>query len=433
MSVRVAIETHGCKLNQAESEALARALLRAGYRIVKANERPDVYILNTCTVTHVADSKARQALRAARRRNPCASIVAVGCYARDAPEKLADIEGCTALVASAGERERMLREVAGIVSRRGDAASALIAGVRSSYHPWGRTRSLVKIQEGCRYACAYCIVPLVRGRPVNTPPESVVAEVDQRVVEGYREVVLTGTQPGCYGYDLKRTSLSSLIRKLLRETDIERIRVSSLQPQELTPELVGLWSDSRLCPHVHMPLQSGSARVLREMGRGYTPEQYMTAVQTLRDSVPGVAITTDIIVGFPGEGKEEFQECLRFCERVGFSNIHVFPFSARPGTRAAGMEAKVRPSEISERVARMLALSREMEERFRQESLGQIRPVLWEELRSVNGVRAWSGLTDNYLRTFTSDERDLANRITQVELQEVKEGALWARVLGPVA
>ena len=433
MSVTVAIETHGCKLNQAESEALAYALLNAGYRVVNTREHPDVYILNTCTVTHVADSKARQALRAVRRRNPDVSLVAVGCYARRASEKLAEIGGCTVLGVGAGEREHILRELTGIVERRAEVETALAERGPCSLPGTGRTRAMVKIQEGCRYACAYCIVPSVRGRPDSTPPDSVIAEVSQRVKEGYREVVLTGTQPGCYGYDLRGTSLPGLLRRILDETEVDRVRVSSIQPQELTPELLDLWGNSRLCPHVHMPLQSGSVRTLRAMGRGYTPEYYMDTLRTLRKAVPDVSVTTDVMVGFPDEGEEEFGESLRFCEEAGFSKVHVFPFSARPGTRAAGMGPKVLPAELSKRMGRMLSLSRELEGRVRYLAVGQTRPVLWEGLRNVSGVKIWSGLTDTYLRVVMSDPSDMTNRITRAELREVRDGVLWARIPGRVA
>lgn len=429
MSIAVAIETHGCKLNRAESDALARALVNAGYRLVPVDGRPDIYILNTCTVTHVADAKARRTLRAARRRDPNASIIAVGCYARRAPEALASTEGVDLALGSAADEGRVLREVARIAERRGGGTHSPEIDILTSFRPEGRTRAFVKVQQGCRYACAYCIVPHVRGRARSLPPDSIVAEVKQRVAEGYREVVLTGTQPGCYGFDLAEGSLSGLIRRLLSETGVERLRVSSLQPQELGAELVALWSDPRLCPHVHLPLQSGSARVLRHMGRPYTLERYMKAVRMLRDSVPDIAITSDVLVGFPGEGEAEFEESLSFCEAVGFSKIHVFPFSLRPGTRAAGMEPKVSPAELSGRVARMLALSRQMGGRFRRASLGQVRPVLWEQTRKVNGERVWSGLTDNYQRAFTKDDGCLANRITPAELCGEVDGALLVRIV----
>jgi len=433
LSIRVAIETHGCKLNQADSDALARCLLRAGYRVVAGHEPAEVYILNTCTVTHVADAKARHALRAARRRTPGASIIAVGCYARRAPQELGRIEGVD-LVVDRLQLERVLEEVTRLADGRRNI------GIPSALASWAmsrsavRTRAMVKIQEGCLRACAYCIVPQVRGRARSVPPDVVLDEVGRRVEEGYREVVLTGTQPGCYGVDIKKgASLVELIGGLLSKTRVERIRVSSLQPQELSPELLELWGDPRLCPHVHMPLQSGSAEVLQRMGRAYTPQDYMKAVEMLRSSVPDVAITTDVMVGFPGETEADFEESLLFCQRVGFSGVHVFPFSPRPGTRAARMERQVPPSNLSTRVDRMLFLAKELEGGFRRACLGQVRFVLWEGTRKVNGRGVWSGLTDNYLRTFTSSTGNLVNRIIKAQLWEERDGALWAHVLEPVA
>ena len=432
MTIRVAIETHGCKLNQADSDALARCLVRAGYRVVAGHKAAEVHVLNTCTVTHVADAKARHALRAAHRRKPGVSIIAIGCYARRAPQELAEVEGVD-LVVDQLQVEQVLEEVTRLADGRENIGPSSQLASSAVRHSAVRTRAMVKIQEGCLRACAYCIVPQVRGRARSVPPDVVLGEVRRRGEEGYREVVLTGTQPGCYGVDIKGASLAALLRGLLSKTRVERIRVSSLQPQELSPGLVELWNDPRLCPHVHMPLQSGSPPVLQRMGRLYAPEEYVKAVEMLRSSVPDIAITTDVMVGFPGETEADFEETFRLCRRLGFSGIHVFPFSPRPGTRATGMERHVPRSDLSTRVNRMLLLAKELESGFRRVSLGQVRPVLWEGTRKVNGRRAWSGLTDNYLRTFTSNAGDLANRITKAQLCEERDGALWAHVVEPAA
>ena len=273
----MAIETHGCKLNQADSQALARRFVSAGYRVVSLADGPDVYVLNSCTVTHVADAKARQALRAARRRNPSMTVVATGCYAQRMPDQLRSIAGVDlvvgnfekSLIVSQVQRVRRVKTVS-----CGEGSEDSVA-----QESLGRTRAMVKIQEGCNQVCAYCIVPKVRGRERSIPPEELIATVNRRVREGFREVDLTGTQLGSYGFDLPDSNgLKGLVEKILAETNVERLRVSSLQPQEITPGLLELWRNPRLCPHFHMPMQSGSDAVLRRMRRRYTADEYRRTV-----------------------------------------------------------------------------------------------------------------------------------------------------------
>ena len=264
----VVIETHGCKLNQADSQALAQEFAQSGYQVVDSNQLADVYVLDTCTVTQMADRKARQALRAARRRNPGALIVATGCYAQRDPtvlEALPEVD----LVLGNTDKGRLVREV---VSLRQDVLSPCAVGEEPSEKRVHRVRAMVKIQEGCDQVCTYCIVPKVRGREHSIPTDTLVAQVLALEEEGFQEVVLTGTQLGSYGFDIAGASLVRLIELVLNKTTIQRIRVSSLQPQSLGEELLGLWQDSRLCPHFHMPLQSGSDTVLRRMRRRYTAD-----------------------------------------------------------------------------------------------------------------------------------------------------------------
>ena len=393
----VAIDTLGCKLNQAESESLARQFAEAGCHIVHPSDGADIYILNTCTVTHIADRKSRHLLRLARRRNPNALIIATGCYAERATGELALIPGVD-LVLGNEEKARLVQ----VLQQRG------VIGTSSAVCPLMlRTRSLVKVQEGCNRYCSYCIVPLVRGRECSLPLDEVVAEVKARVETGYREVVLTGTHIGAY-----RPGLKLLIQRILAETSVERLRLSSLQPQDITAELLDLWPDERLCRHLHLPLQSGSDSVLRRMRRRYTVADYEAAVAMARQAIPDVAITTDIMVGFPGETDDEFDESYRFCQRMGFANIHVFPFSERPGTLAAAMPDKVGDRVKKERSERMLKLARESTLHFREKFLGRTMTVLWEQ--EVDGD--WVGLTDNYIRVLASSNEPLKNRLTATRL-----------------
>jgi threonylcarbamoyladenosine tRNA methylthiotransferase MtaB len=414
---RVALDTVGCKLNQAETQFLARQFAQVGYRLVPADDEAEVYILNTCTVTHVADRKCRQRLRLAHRRNPNGVVVAIGCYAERAQQKLAQVEGVD-LVLGNSEKSNLLclLEESGRLSRPGysQGGSAIVDF---------RTRAFIKVHDGCDSSCAYCIVPLVRGREKSIPVDQVVGEVRQRVAEGYKEVVLTGTKVGLYRYE--GTNLGGLLRRLLADTDVERLRLSSLQPKEVSPELIGLWRDKRLCRHFHLSLQSGSDGVLRRMNRGYTAGGYLGAVALIRDTVPEVAITTDVIVGFPGETEAEFEESYGLCRQTGFARIHVFPYSPRQGTQAALMPERVGDGVKRERGQRLLALARERAQSFRQGFLGKTMAVLWE--RQAGGV--WAGLTDNYIRVYAKSNEDLTNKLLPARLTEIKGDGVWGNIL----
>ena len=414
--LRVAIETHGCKLNRADSESLARQFSEAGYEVVSADERAEVYVLNTCTVTHVADRKARQWLRSAKRSNPDALVVATGCYVQRNPKALLQMPQ-VGLVSNNDSKPVLVSQVSSALKESPvPCATGADDGAAGATVEPARTRAMIKIQEGCDQVCAYCIVPKVRGRERSVPPDEVLRQVRSRVAEGYREVVLTGTQLGSYGFDLDGVNLESLVGIILDETDIQRLRISSLQPQEITEGLLGLWSDSRLCPHFHIPLQSGSDRVLRLMRRRYTARLYAEKVEQIRERVPDVAITTDVLVGFPGETERDFVETYDLCGRAAFSSLHVFPYSTRPGTSAAYLSAKVDPSEKSRRLRAMLELSTVLSHQYRQAFLGETRPVLWESKKPLNGLRAWTGLTDNYIRVYATADAHVANRITRARL-----------------
>ena len=421
----VAIETHGCKLNQADSQALARRFVSAGYRIVALSDGPDIYVLNSCTVTHVADAKARQALRAARRRNPAMMVVATGCYAQRAPEQLKRIAGVN-LVLGNFEKSQIVAQVQRFrtVKTVSCAEGAEDAVAQESL---GRTRAMVKIQEGCNQVCAYCIVPKVRGRERSIPLDELVKAVDRRVQAGFKEVALTGTQLGSYGFDLpKDGGLRDLVARILAETSVERLRVSSLQPQEITPALLDLWQDSRLCSHFHMPLQSGSDAVLRRMRRRYTAEEYRRTASRIYETIPHASVTADVIVGFPGETEEDHRRSLELCMGVDLAGMHVFPYSVRPGTSAAHMDSMTPPRLKQRRKNEMLTMAREKASDYRRRALGSVRPVLWErEVRS--GVLG--GLTDNYLRVESKLAASMVNEISRVRLMEVRGDVVMAEAV----
>ena len=425
----VAIQTQGCKLNQADSEALASRFIQAGYRVVDPSGPADVYILNTCTVTHVADSKARQALRGADKRDPSSLVVATGCYAQRAPEELSDVIGVD-LVIGNSRKDRILDMV---LAARGDQPAPR-ATERDRTTPLvgpgtsiGRTRTMIKIQEGCNQVCAYCIVPKVRGRERSIPPDVLLGQIRQRISEGYKEVVLTGTQLGSYGFDLAGADLKYLVGLTLKETGIDRLRISSLQPQEITPDLLELWEDRRLCPHFHIPLQSGSDYILNRMRRRYTATQYAEAVERVRAKVPDVSITADVIVGFPGEDDRHHQESLSFAHKMGLAAMHVFPYSMRPGTSAAYMGPQVDGRTKSGRMEEMLALAKEQASFFRSRFIGTTRQVLWERSDIRRGKPVYLGLTDNYLKVHTEESAVVSNQITFARLVSEEGGSLLAR------
>jgi threonylcarbamoyladenosine tRNA methylthiotransferase MtaB len=409
---RIALETLGCKLNQAESEQTARDLEAAGGRLVRPGETPDVYILNTCTVTSTADAKARHLLRLAHRRYPNAAIIILGCLAERDASELNKLPGVSLVAGKADERHLVgrMREL-GYLTANGPGQ---VIGKR--------TRAFVAAQDGCNGNCTYCIVPFVRGRAESRRLEEVIADINSLVAEGCREVVLTGTEVG--SYNDKGLDIAGLLDRILMETGIARLRVSSLQPAEISKGLLALWQDPRLCPHFHVALQSGSDTVLRRMRRGYDKAEYKAAVALIRTAVPGVAITSDVIVGFPGETEGEFAESIAFCHETGFARIHVFAYSPRPGTAAAIMHGQVPGPVKKERSRAMLSLAKDSALTFQKGYLGRSLAVLWEQ----ETMGAWSGYTGNYIRIYAKSSRELTNQITAVELGKHYKDGIWAEL-----
>jgi len=414
---RVTFHTLGCKLNQAESELLARQFAEAGYR-VSSGDNADVCVVNTCTVTHVADRKSRHLVRLLRKKNPEACVIATGCYAERAPQELAQV-GADLVVDN--EQKMHLLELV-----RDKHASALNCSMgRHTLNGVNRVRSFIKIQDGCSDFCAYCIVPKVRRRKYCLPVTEVISQVKARASAGYREVILTGTKIGAYEHD--GASLRHLVQQILGDTDVERLHLSSLQPQEISPELLSLWHDPRLCRHFHLALQSGSDAVLERMRRRYSTADYRRAVALIREAVPGAAITTDVMVGFPGESCQEFEESCLFCREIGFANIHVFAYSRRPETLAAKMPEEVHDRLKKQRSLRMLELAQESVEKFRERFLGQNTVVLWEK-EVAQGSGIYSGLSDNYIRVFTQSDQPLTSQLLPVRLVGLHGWGLWGEV-----
>ncbi|MBM3132088.1 MAG: tRNA (N(6)-L-threonylcarbamoyladenosine(37)-C(2))-methylthiotransferase MtaB [Chloroflexi bacterium] len=446
-TITFALQTVGCKLNRAESESLARTFLDAGFAMVDTDESPDIYVLNTCTVTHIADRKCRQYLRSFRQRNPHSLIVAMGCYVERSTPEVDRIESVDLVIGNRDKDRALERIAAHLRTGNGHWAQRRSSfpiegeeilslpdgeriGVRGIKPTAFRTRAMIKVQDGCSHGCSYCIVPRVRGRETSIPPEQVLAEIKSRVDEGCKEIVLTGTRIGAYGY---HGGIEGLIECILDQSAIARIRLSSLQPREISSTLIDLWEkDERICRHLHLALQSGSKSVLQRMRRDYSLTEYAQAVNDVREAMPDIAITTDIIVGFPGETDEEFDESYRFCQRIGFANLHVFPYSVRTGTPAARMSGRV-PDKIKKaRSRRMLDLARTSSHEFRRRFRGETMPVLWEE----NKGNMWIGHTGNYIKVFARTDEPLGNRVTPAKLGDECKQGLWGEVLGletPVA
>lgn len=415
---KVAFRTLGCKLNQAETELLAWRFAQAGYGVTSGDEA-DVCVVNTCTVTHIADRKSRHLLRLLRRRNPEALVVATGCYAERAPQELARIGA--GLVVGNDRKMHLLDLVKDklALAPRPSVERPVVDGTN-------RVRSFIKIQDGCSYSCAYCVVPAVRRREYCLSVAEVIDEVKARTSADYKEVTLTGTKIGAYNHG--NADLRRLVQRILADTDVERVRLSSLQPQEISAELLGLWQDRRLCRHFHLALQSGSDTVLQRMGRLYSIADYERAVSLIRGVVPDAAITTDVMVGFPAESVEEFEESYGFCRGMSFANIHVFVYSPRPGTSASRMRPQVNDWLKKERSLRMLELARQSAHAFRERFLSGNATVLWER-ETTPGSGVYSGLSDNYIRVFTASHQPLTNRLLPVRLVGIHERGLWGEVV----
>ena len=423
--MRIYTTAIGCKLNQNEMESLARQIHALGHEIVGDPALADISILNTCTVTHIASRKSRQALRQLRRANPDVYLVVTGCYAEVAPEELGDL-GIALLVDNATKENLVSTLSASIPGFELGASvpTAPFAAVAS------RTRAFIKIQDGCDNACTYCIVTKARGPARSRPRAEIMADVRERLAEGYQELVLTGVHIGCYGQDRDET-LAGLVENILAETSIPRLRLSSIEPWDVTPALLNTWRNPRLCRHLHLPLQSGCDSTLSRMGRRYTTEQFSGIVQRVRELVPDAAVTTDIIVGFPGETEAEFEAGRQFVKEQGFARVHVFRYSRRPGTPAAQFPAQVGPQVKEDRSVIMRQASRASTERFQQRFLGRRMQVLWETRANEvdpQGQSLWSGLTDNYIRILAESAEPLRNVIRTAMLLKLAPGGIWARL-----
>ncbi|GCE16849.1 tRNA (N(6)-L-threonylcarbamoyladenosine(37)-C(2))-methylthiotransferase MtaB [Dictyobacter kobayashii] len=444
-----AVTTLGCKVNQADSEAISDQMHAAGFEQRDFEESADIYIVNTCTVTHLGDRSSRQLIAQAHRRHPDALLVVTGCYAELNPQGVSALPGVDLVIGNTEKeglvstiREKLVQQeftgtnavdetattepqlrrtlpVLPLDTQHIGSDNALTFQVQeeepqpenparltpftdnvqtselANNRLFSRTRVQMKVQDGCDNRCTYCIVPYVRGKSRSRSIESVVENVQRKARAGYQEIVLTGIHLGDYHPDSdEKLDLGDLIATLLRETEMPRIRVSSLEPEDFQLEWLEMWADPRMCRHLHLPMQSGSDAILRRMARRYNSERYRTIITTAKRLVPGIAISTDIITGFPGETDEDFELTYQLAKELEFAKSHVFRFSPRQGTPAARMRGQIKDVDKKARSQRLLELNDEHSRLFREQFLGQTVPVLIEQFKHGK----WEGLTDNYIR-----------------------------------
>jgi threonylcarbamoyladenosine tRNA methylthiotransferase MtaB len=414
--MKVYFDIVGCRLNQSEIEIYARQFRAAGHSLVATAGEADLVVINTCTVTAAAASDSRQKIRQAARLG-AQRIVATGCWATLNPKDATALPGVTQVVNNA-EKDNLVSNLLQISPEVFDLEPLdrlPIPGARA------RTRAFIKVQDGCDNRCTYCITSLARGPARSRSVQEVLSDIQAALRGGAQEIVLTGVHLGSWGHEFEpRRCLLDLVKTILADCDLPRLRLSSLEPWDLSDDFFALWQNPRLCPHLHLPLQSGSAATLHRMARKITPQAFDSLVAAARRIIPGVAITTDVIAGFPGESETEFDETLTFVEQMGFAGGHVFNYSARTGTAAACMPDQVPAQLGKDRSAHLRQVFARSARQYQQSCLGQTRPVLWEHVVQ-SGETAWqmSGLTNNYLRVVTLSSQNLWNHITPFHLEEI--------------
>lgn len=428
---RVSFHTLGCKLNFSESSTLAREFERGGYLRVEPSEPTDVAVINSCSVTEHADKKCRNIIRKIHRRNPNAIIAVTGCYAQLKPNDIAAIEGVD-IVLSNNDKGDLFRRVEEIHEKgKATVFSCSVENLTrffAAYSSADRTRSFLKVQDGCDYKCAYCTIHYARGSSRNMPIADIVEEAKEIAASGQKEIVITGINTGDFGRTTGEKFID-LLRALNEVEGIERYRISSIEPNLITDEIIEFCASSpKFVPHFHIPLQSGSTHILGLMRRRYTAERYRERIAKIRELMPDAFLGVDVIVGFPGEGEQEFMETYRLLEEVGASFLHIFPFSERPGTPAVEMPNKVQSRISTERVSRLEELSDRLHKSFAEKYLGSVREVLFEST-DRNGLMY--GYTDNYLRVSAPYDTALINNICAVRLLDFDaEGNITSEIVG---
>lgn len=427
---RIGTMTLGCKVNHTETQGIEGLFEAAGYQVVPFESEAEIYLINTCSVTHLGERKSRQMIRRAIRNNPEATVVATGCYAQSAPGEISGIDGVD-LIIGTQDRQHIVEWVE--EQRKVKTQQIHVKDISKANlfedipaHEEGRTRAFLKVQEGCNQYCTYCIIPYTRGPLRSRSLESVQQEAKKLFDQGFQEIILTGIHLGAYGLDLPdRPSLADLVKKILEVSTNERVRLGSLESIEVSPELLALIEENPLiCRQLHLPLQSGSDQILKSMGRPYPLEKFEKLLTEIRDRLPNIAVTTDIIVGFPGETEESFLETLETVKRCHFSGIHVFPYSPRRGTPAAKFPDQVSEDMKKERVKKLSELAASLSQDFHQSFIGQEVEVLWEEVDKNGDPR--SGWSSEYIRIYGESEAFEAGEINREQITKICKDGLWA-------
>ena len=425
---KVALHNLGCKVNAYETEAMQEMLEHAGYEIVPFQEGADIYVINTCTVTNIADRKSRQMLHRARKMNPDAVVVAAGCYVQAQAEKQV-IDPCIDIVLGNNKKQDRLTALQAYEEAHGDLREVIDINHTKEYEnlhltkQGEHTRAYIKVQDGCNQFCSYCIIPYARGRVRSRAKEDVVAEVTDLAKNGYQEVVLTGIHLSSYGIDFENEdNLLSLIRAVHEIEGIKRIRLGSLEPRIITEEFVqAIAALPKMCPHFHLSLQSGCNETLKRMNRRYTSEEFYEKCEILRKYFEKPALTTDVIVGFPQETEEEFETTYEFLKKICFYETHIFKYSKREGTKAAVMQGQIPEQIKAKRSARLIELGEKNRRAYEESFLGKTVEVLVEEKSDVNGKEMWTGHTKEYMKIALESEKNLQNCILNVQIKDGRE------------
>ncbi|WP_342389263.1 tRNA (N(6)-L-threonylcarbamoyladenosine(37)-C(2))-methylthiotransferase MtaB [Salinicoccus bachuensis] len=416
----IAFHTLGCKVNHYETEAMWQLFKGEGYDRVDFTQNADVFVINTCTVTNTGDKKSRQVIRRAIRNNPDAVVCVTGCYAQTAPKDILNIPGVDIIIGTE-DRDKLIDYVNQYHEERQPINGVKNIMKKRTYEEMDvpyftdRTRATLKIQEGCNNFCTFCIIPWARGLMRSRDPEKVVEQAQQLVDQGYKEIVLTGIHTGGYGEDLKDYNLAQLLRDLEEVDGLNRLRISSIEASQLTDEVIDVINDSnKIVRHLHIPIQSGSDTVLKRMRRKYTMEFFESRIIKLKEIMPNVAITSDVIVGFPGETEEEFMETYDFIRKHHFSELHVFPYSIRTGTPAARMTDQVEEGTKNERVHRLIELSNELATSYAEQFKDDVLEIIPEEEKDGKLI----GHSDNYLKVEVEGDPSLTGELVKVKITE---------------
>ena len=416
--MQIHLKTLGCRLNEAELESWAEGFESKGHRITDELEQADLLVVNTCAVTQEAVKKSRQIIRRTQRNNPKAKLVVSGCYASLDKNAQQDIPGIDLVINN--QKKDQLVDITLKELDFDSMPSISTEPGEASIFKRGRNRAFIKVQDGCRYRCTFCIVTVARGEERSKTETEIINEINQFYQQGVQEIVLTGVHVGGYGSDID-SSLYELIKTILANTDIPRIRLASVEPWDLPDNFFSLFSNKRLMPHMHLPLQSGSDSVLKRMARRCKTNDFKTLVKQARNEIPNFNLTTDIIVGFPGETEEEWQESVSFIEETQFSHIHIFTYSKREGTKAASLINQVEIAVKKERSKQLHVLAKSMRQKLLTEQIGNNHTVLWET-KNENGN--WFGYTENFIRAILKNStQELENKITKIKIASVDNDA----------